>query len=104
MTAVLDPTCSKAVDEARLAAIAEVGADVVGDHVEVAADDERVVTHLFECLDPAYVGWRWAVTVARPPRARTVTIDEVVLVAGPESTPSSSWNHHCGSRVWAGFG
>jgi hypothetical protein len=52
VTAVLDPTCSKAVDEARLAAIAEVGADVVGDHVEVAADDDRVVTHLFECLDP----------------------------------------------------
>lgn len=91
MTAVLDPTCSKAVDEARLAAIAEVGADAVGDHVEVAADDDRVVTHLFECRDPAYVGWRWAVTVARPPRARTVTIDEVVLVAGPESIIAPPW-------------
>ncbi len=30
------------------------------DGIEVEGD--RVLTHLFNCLNPAYVGWRWAVT------------------------------------------
>ena len=63
----------------------------VGDHVGVAADDERVVTHLFKCVDPAYVGWRWAVTVTRASRAKAVTVDEVVLLPGPESLLAPDW-------------
>ena len=67
------------------------GAGNVGEHVGVAADDERVVTHLFGCLDPAYVGWRWAVTVTRASRAKTVTVDEVVLLPGPDSLLAPDW-------------
>lgn len=63
----------------------------VGDHVGVAADDERVVTHLFRSMDPAYLGWRWAVTVTRASRAKTVTVDEVVLLPGPESLLAPDW-------------
>ena len=47
------------------------------------AEGERIVTHLFDCADPAYTGWRWAVTVARAPRSKVVTVSETVLLPGP---------------------
>ena len=55
------------------------------------SDGDRVVTHLFACLDPAYTGWRWAVTVARASRAKVVTVDECVLLPGPDSLLAPDW-------------
>ena len=69
----------------------EVGASLVGAHVDFAMDTERLGTHTFECTDPAYVGWRWAVSVARAPRAKTATICEVVLLPGPDSLVAPEW-------------
>ena len=63
----------------------------VGDWIEAVADDDRVVTHLFECLEPGYRGWRWASTVARASRARVVTLDEAVLLPGPGSLLAPEW-------------
>ena len=60
-----DQACAEAVDLARDAVVAIVGAAEVGDHRGVQADGERIVTHLLDCADPAYAGWRWAVTVTR---------------------------------------
>ena len=57
----------------------------------VEADGERVVTHLFSCLDPGYRGWRWAVTVARASRSRTVTVSETLLVPGPDAILAPPW-------------
>jgi hypothetical protein len=87
----LDEACVEATDLARAAADELAGAGNVGEHVGVSADDERVVTHLFGCLDPAYVGWRWAVTVTRAARAKTVTVDEAVLLPGPDSLLAPDW-------------
>ena len=89
--AVLDEACVEATDLARGAAEELAGPGNVGEHVGVQADDERVVTHLFACLDPAYVGWRWAVTVSRASRAKIVTVSEVVLLPGPESLLAPDW-------------
>jgi Protein of unknown function (DUF3027) len=88
---VPDEACVQAVDLARDAATELAGADGVGEHVGVHADDERVVTHLFSCLDRAYAGWRWAVTVTRASRAKNVTLDEVVLLPGPDSLLAPEW-------------
>lgn len=90
-TVVLDAVCADAVDLARAAAVEDAPAGAVGEHLEAVADGERVVTHYFVCLDPAYVGWRWAVTVARASRAKAVTVDEVQLVAGPDSVVAPPW-------------
>ena len=89
--AVLDEACVEATDLARAAAEELAGVGNVGDHVGVAADDERVVTHLFSCMDPAYTGWRWAVTVTRASRSKTVTVDEAVLLPGPDSLLAPDW-------------
>lgn len=89
-TARLDATCAAAVDLARAAA-EEVGGDAVGEHLGVQAEADRVVTHSFASLLPGYAGWRWAVTVARAPRARHVTVDEVVLLPGAEALLAPPW-------------
>lgn len=87
-----DQACAEAVDLAR-SALTESGvsADAVGEHLGVEAVADRVVTHLFECLDPAYAGWHWAVTVARAPRSKTVTVDESVLLPGPDALLAPAW-------------
>ena len=90
-SAVLDAACVEATDLARGAAEELAGAGNVGEHVGVMADDERVVTHLFVCQDPAYTGWRWAVTVSRASRAKAVTVSEVVLLPGPDSLLAPDW-------------
>jgi hypothetical protein len=63
----------------------------VGEHLEAQAEGERIVTHLFACEDPAYVGWRWAVTVVRAPRAKAVTVSETVLLPGPAALLAPDW-------------
>ncbi len=57
----------------------------------MVAEGDRVVTHLFECLDPAYLGWRWAVTVARAARAKVVTVSETSLLPGPDALLAPEW-------------
>jgi Protein of unknown function (DUF3027) len=49
------------------------------------------VTHLFDCADPAYSGWRWAVTVVRAPRAKAVTVSETVLLPGSQALLAPDW-------------
>ncbi|MFB4318932.1 DUF3027 domain-containing protein [Actinomadura sp. 21ATH] len=63
----------------------------VGEHLGLRAEGDRVVTHYFECLDPGYRGWRWAVTVARAARAKNVTVDECVLLPGDEALLAPEW-------------
>jgi hypothetical protein len=88
-----DETCAEAVDLARdaLAGEAGVGQGTIGEHLAVEAVGDRVVTHLFECTDPAYAGWQWAVTVARAPRSKVVTVDETVLLPGPDALLAPPW-------------
>src|SRR5262249_56048285 len=81
----------QAGDVAGRAAEEMAGAAAVGEHLGVEADGERVVTHLFSCLDPGYRGWRWAVTVARASRSRTVTVSETLLVPGPDAILAPPW-------------
>ena len=86
-----DQIGAEAVDLARAAAEAVAGAPGVGAHVGAFAEAERVVTHLFESLDLAYTGWQWEVTVARAPRAKAVTVSEVVLLPGPGALLPPAW-------------
>ncbi|GAA2252565.1 DUF3027 domain-containing protein [Kitasatospora cystarginea] len=86
-----DRLCAEAVELARQAAVDSVGAELVGAHLGAQADADRVVTHTFECLDAAYRGWHWAITVARAPRAKNVTLDEVVLLPGQDAVLAPQW-------------
>ncbi|MEU1373984.1 DUF3027 domain-containing protein [Streptomyces triculaminicus] len=86
-----DRLCAEAVELARAAAEEAALPGKVGDHIEVVADGDRVVTHYFACDDPGYRGWRWAVTVARASRAKHVTLDETVLLPGSDALLAPEW-------------
>jgi hypothetical protein len=76
---------------ARAALTDVVGADQVGQHLGLEAVGDRVVSHFFECLDPAYPGWHWAVTVTRASRAKAVTVDDSALLPGPDALMAPAW-------------
>jgi hypothetical protein len=85
-----DQVCADAVD------VALLGLDVVepehiGEHLGVAAEGERLVTHFFACGLPGYRGWRWAVTVTRISRSKQVTICDTALLPGPEALRAPDW-------------
>nr|WP_084263381.1 DUF3027 domain-containing protein [Actinomadura formosensis] len=90
-TPAVDPACAEAVDLAREAAEETAGAAGIGEHLGMRAEADRVVTHYFECLDLAYRGWRWAVTVTRAARARVVTVSECVLLPGDDAMLAPQW-------------
>jgi hypothetical protein len=85
-----DAVLASAVELARDAAV-EVGGDSVGEHLGVRAEGDRIATHAFAATLPGYVGWHWAVTVARVARSRTVTVDEVVLLPGDGALLPPAW-------------
>ena len=87
----LDEALAAAVEFARDAVVTEVGSDRVGEHLEVAMEDDRLATHLFDCTSPGYRGWRWAVTLARTPEALAPTVCDVVLLPGPDALVAPPW-------------
>ena len=96
-----DEALAAAVEQARAAAV-EVAGDpaVVGDHEAVtaevlAADADpalgAVATHSFAATLPGYLGWHWAVTLARVPGGDEITLDEVVLLPGDAALLAPAW-------------
>jgi hypothetical protein len=88
--AAADTVLAVAAELARAAAIVE-GGDSVGEHLGVRGEGERVATHAFAATLPGYVGWYWAVTLARAPRSRTATVDDVVLLPGAQALLAPVW-------------
>ncbi|WP_435178286.1 DUF3027 domain-containing protein [Actinacidiphila sp. bgisy145] len=86
-----DRLCAEAVDVALAVTREAVGEASVGEHLGVVAEGDRVVTHFFACTEPAYRGWQWATTLTRASRAKNVTIDETVLLPGPDSVLAPEW-------------
>jgi hypothetical protein len=80
-----------AVDAARAALLESVDVANVGEHLGYVAEADRVVTHFFACTRAGYQGWRWAVTVARAARQKSVTVDEVVLLPGDDAIVAPAW-------------
>ena len=79
------------VATARAALTEQVGADVVGDHVDTVPEADDAVTLAFACTEPGYPGWRWSVTVAVVPGQEDVTVDEVVLLPGEGAIIAPAW-------------
>lgn len=100
-----DDVLAAAVGQARAAAV-DVAGDpaAVGDHERVTAEPladgsvalpaeqlGAVATHFFAAALPGYVGWHWAVTLARVPGEDGVTLDEVVLLPGEQALLAPAW-------------
>ncbi|MGY2085255.1 DUF3027 domain-containing protein [Blastococcus sp. SYSU DS0539] len=100
-SAAVDPLTA-AIEPARAAAVETAGdADAVGEHLgatpEPVSDGEspaelgEVLTHTFASRLPGYVGWHWAVTIARVPGEDRITVDEVVLLPGDQALLAPAW-------------
>jgi hypothetical protein len=92
MAAHRDAVLDSAVELARRAA-EEVAGDptLVGEHVGLDHEDERLVAHRFATTASGYVGWVWTVVVARVPRGRTATVCEVALLPGEGALLAQPW-------------
>lgn len=86
-----DATLVAAQELAREAAVAVAEPGSVGEHLGVQMEGERLATHHFACTAAAYPGWRWAITLARAPRARKATVCETHLVPGDGALLSPEW-------------
>ncbi|MPZ95531.1 MAG: DUF3027 domain-containing protein [Propionibacteriales bacterium] len=86
-----DAVLSAAAEIARAALSEVVDAAEVGEHTGFRTEGERVGTHYFEARRLGYVGWRWSVTLTRASRQRTATVDEMVLLPGPEALMAPEW-------------
>lgn len=63
----------------------------VGQLISIETDDDHVATYLFEAFLPGYVGWRWAVTVAKVDATSDATICDVVLLPGTGALLAPDW-------------
>jgi hypothetical protein len=81
-----------AADLARAAALEDAKNEkYVGALISIDSDDDHVATYLFEAFLPGYVGWRWAVTVAKVDADSVATICDVVLLPGSEALLAPDW-------------
>jgi hypothetical protein len=88
-----------AVAEARAAAVDEAVADLgtkagpsaVGEHLDAVGEDPGIVTHYFAASQPGYRGWRWSVTLSAAGNDGPVTVNEVVLLSGPDALVAPAW-------------
>lgn len=87
--AVLTSQAARELAQEAAAGIADPG--TVGDHVAFVMDAERLGTHYFASNAKAYPDWRWAVTVARAPRAKVATVCETNLVPSSTSVLAPEW-------------
>lgn len=85
-----DTVLANAVELARDVAVEAAGGEV-GEHLGFYLEGERLGTHIFASQDPGYVGWQWAVTLARVPRSRTATVCEVDLNPGKAALTAPPW-------------
>lgn len=86
-----DAVLTAAVDLARAAAEQVAAPGHVGEHLGAEVEGERLVSHRFACLDKAYTGWHWVVTVTRVARSKDVTVCETVLLPGGDALLAKDW-------------
>ncbi|MPZ62868.1 MAG: DUF3027 domain-containing protein [Propionibacteriales bacterium] len=86
-----DTVLIAAIDVAHQSLLETVDPDHVGEPCGFDVEDDRVVTHHFEAHVPGYTGWRWSVTLSRASRQRKPTVNEIVLLPGPDALTAPEW-------------
>jgi hypothetical protein len=91
MANALETKLSNAKDVAGKFLVEEITEQRVGEYLGFVVEGENVATHKFKCVDKAYVGWNWAVTLAIVDSASEVTVSEILLLPGEGAILASSW-------------
>jgi len=82
---------SAAVDAAALDLGRSAAAGAVGEHLEAVVEGPDCLTHYFAATQGGYRGWRWSVTLSCADPDSPVTVDEVVLLPGPDALVAPTW-------------
>ena len=90
-SAKTDAVLSAAVETAQRALLDVVDPAEVGEHLGFTLEGVRVGTHYFAAMRRGYGGWRWSVTLGRASRQRHATVNEVVLLPGPDALLAPEW-------------
>lgn len=90
-----------ATDLARNAALEDAKDErFIGELIAIDSDGDHVATYQFAANLPGYLGWRWAVSIAKVDSDSAPTICDVVLLPGPDSLLAPEWIPYS-SRVTA---
>jgi hypothetical protein len=79
------------VDTARAAVEGITEASSIGRHLAAKSEGDRLVTHLFECRLPGYLGWQWYAVLTRNSRSKVVTVNELGLLPSEDSILAPDW-------------
>jgi hypothetical protein len=86
-----DAYLAAAVDTARAAVEGITEASSIGRHLAAKSEGDRLVTHLFECRLPGYLGWQWYAVLTRNSRSKVVTVNELGLLPSEDSILAPDW-------------
>lgn len=86
-----DAFLAQAVDTARSAVEGITGTASIGAHLGAKSEGDRLVTHLFECRLPGYLGWHWYAVLTRNSRSKVVTVNELGLLPSEGSILAPEW-------------
>lgn len=86
-----DKVALAAIEPAREAVVAIAEPGTVGEHVGSVMIGDRLAMQYFACLSPGYVGWHWAVSVARAPRQKFATVCDTNLLPTDEAVLAPDW-------------
>lgn len=91
MSSVLETKLTNAKDLAHKFLSEEITEARIGEYLGFVSEGENVLTHKYKCVDKAYVGWYWAVTLALSDEKSDATVSEIVLLPGQDAIKAKAW-------------
>ena len=91
MANAIETKLNNAKDVARNFLIEDITEQRVGEYLGFAVEGENTLTHKFKCVDKAYFGWHWSVTLAVADDSSEVTVSEILLLPGEKAILAKPW-------------
>lgn len=86
-----DQVLAEAVEVARQGVLQIASSEQIGPGHQVSVEEDRLLTHLFECTLKGYRGWNWFATLSRVPRGKVATVCEIGLLPGDDALLAPEW-------------
>ncbi|KGA17649.1 hypothetical protein GM51_9945 [freshwater metagenome] len=91
MANAIETKLNNAKDVARNFLIEDITEQRVGEYLGFEVEGENTLTHKFKCVDKAYFGWHWSVTLAVTDDSSEVTVSEILLLPGEKAILAKPW-------------
>ena len=91
MANAIETKLNNAKDVPRNFLIEDITEQRVGEYLGFEVEGENTLTHKFKCVDKAYFGWHWSVTLAVADDSSEVTVSEILLLPGEKAILAKPW-------------